>query len=213
MSKIRIIYIEDEKKQRHTLGRELSKQGFEVTAASSGQEGLVAVKKNSSDVILCDLNMPDMSGLEVLKEIRSLDKEVPVILLTAHGSVEQAVKALKHGATDFLLKPLQIHKITATINNVIEKGSLRQEVKRSQSRLQMLMENVPDMVYSLNEKGEFLSANQATEHLLGYKPAEIIGTSVFDYIYPEDRKKKRRPSTETRSTRATQPRNRFNSGW
>jgi len=187
MNKIRVLYIEDESKQRTALARRLRAKGFQVKSAASGKQALRMFRTHGSDVVLCDLNMPGISGLEVLEEIRKQDQRAPVILLTAHGTVDNAVAALKQGAYDFLMKPLEINKITTTINKAIEQTRLQQEMRQSEASLKMLVETVPDIVYALNPQGEFLSVNPAGEALLGYKASEMVGASVFDYIYLEDR--------------------------
>jgi len=105
MDKIKILYIEDDAGQRKQFAEQMAGQGFKVTSTASGEAGLHWFKKSRVDVVLCDLNMPKMNGLEVLKKIKKIDADVPVIILTAHGSVDMAVKALKVGAYDFVLKP------------------------------------------------------------------------------------------------------------
>ena len=187
MKPLKLLYIEDDDSQRLALEELLRSRGYEVTGASSGKAGIQAFKKNRPDIVLCDLNMPEDTGLEVLAKVKQIDPEVPVVILTAHGTVDQAVQAIKQDADDFILKPLEINKIEATIEKAIEKLQLQRELQRSEANLQMLMENVPDIVYSLNPKGEFLSVSPAGETILGYKPNEMLATSVFDYIHEEDR--------------------------
>lgn len=187
--RIKVLYIEDDEVQRETFGPRLRSKGFQVVAAASGTEGLRALKRKKPNVILCDLNMPEMSGLEVLQKVRSIDKEIPFIILTAHGSVDQAVFAIRQGAYDFVLKPLEINKIETTIYKAQEKVNLVKELARTESSLRMIMENVPDVIYSLNPQGEFLSVSPAADAMFGYTPAEMLGTSVFDYIYSEDRER------------------------
>ncbi len=197
MNKIKILYIEDDESQRTSFMQTLQSKGFEVTAAASGKEGLQIVQQNRTEVILCDLNMPEMHGLEVLKQVKLIDREVPVIMLTAHGTINQAVEALQQGAYDFVLKPLEINNLESTIHKAIEKTELQKELRQSESSLHMLMENVPDIIYSLDSKAEFLSVNPAAESLLGYKSTEILKTSVFNYIYSEDRERVRESFQET----------------
>ncbi|MFQ5602707.1 MAG: PAS domain S-box protein [bacterium] len=186
MNKIKVLYIEDDPGQRNEFKRLLILKKFQVVAAASGAEGLQHLKDRGADVVLCDLNMPQMSGMTVLEQIKQLDAALPVILLTAHATLDQAIRSLKQGAFDFLVKPLEINRIESTVHHAIEQAKLQKELRQSQASLQMLMESVPDIVYSLNSVGEFISINPAVEPLLGYKPSEILGTSVFDYIYSED---------------------------
>lgn len=187
-AKVRALYIEDDPRQRNAFAKKLRAKNMVVKSVASGKEALAFFKPNACDVVLCDLNMPRMNGLQVLAKIQKIDSETPVIILTAHGSVDTALKALKAGAYDFALKPLEINTIAATIQQALAKKQLQKKLADSDSSLQMLIDTVPDIVYSLNEKGEFMSVNPAGEALLGYKQHEFVGTSVFDYIYAEDRK-------------------------
>ncbi len=188
----RVLYIEDDAKQRAAVIKSLRSKKMVVRAAASGKEALAVFKPAAYDAVLCDLNMPHMNGLQVLAKLKKIDPQTPVIILTAHGTVEAAVKALKNGAHDFVLKPLEINSIAAAIQQAIEKKRLQKQLSDSESSLQMLIDTVPDIVYSLNEKGEFISVNRAGQLLLGYKPEEFVGTSLFDYIYPLDRERVRR---------------------
>ncbi|MFQ6112565.1 MAG: response regulator, partial [bacterium] len=186
MGKTKILYIEDDESERKRYSRLLRSKGFAVDSAPSGESGLKKFVENQAEVILCDLNMPGMNGLEVLTEAQRINPEIPFIITTAHGSIPLAVKAIKQGAYDFILKPLEIDEIVTTVQKAIEKTKLQKALRKSESSLQMLMENVPDIVYSLNPRGEFLSVSPAGEAILGYKPSDMVGTSVFDYIYSED---------------------------
>ena len=107
--------------------------------------------------------------------------------MTAHGTISLAVKSINRGADHFILKPAEIDAIAMTINQAIEKTKLEQRLAESESALRMVTDNVPDIVYSLSPKGELLSLNPSAEASLGYKPAELLGTSVFALIHPKDR--------------------------
>ncbi|UCE07887.1 MAG: PAS domain S-box protein, partial [bacterium] len=189
MEKIRVLYIEDDDTQRKSLSGRLRSEGFKVTVSKSGQIGLHLFKRRTFDVILCDLNMPGLGGIEVLENVRRINADIPFIILTAHGTVSLAVKAIKKDADHFILKPAEINEIIITINQVIEKRKLQKELHDSETSLKMLMENVPDVIYSLNPKGEFISLSPAVETILSYKPSELIGTSVFNIIHPDDRER------------------------
>ena len=113
-----ILVIDDEESLRHTLGRVLRQAGYEVTTAGEGNEALRLVNsgyENTSpyDVVYLDIRLPGMDGLQVLKEIRQRDAHLPVILLTAYGSLKTALEALRLGATDYLIKPLDPEVLVA----------------------------------------------------------------------------------------------------
>lgn len=189
MEKTRILYIEDEETQRKTLSSRLRSKGYKVTVAASGQTGLSLFKNRNFDVILCDLNMPEMGGLEVLEKIRQRDSDIPFIILSAHGTATQAAKAVKKGASHFVLKPAEINQLLITIEQGIEKTNLQKKMQDSQAALRMVSGDVPDIIYSLNSKGEFISLSPSAEPSMGYKPSELIGTSVFMVMHPDDRQR------------------------
>lgn len=189
MSDIRVLYIEDDESQRKQLSEDLRSRGFDVTNVSSGTEGLRVLNSEGIDLVLCDLNMPGMSGLEVLQKTHEKQPDLPVVLITAHGTIQIAVKAMQDGAYDFMIKPVQPAEVETTIRNALEKAALISRLQRSEKNLEVILDNVPDIIYSLTPGGEFISLNRAAEIILGYKNEEILGTSVFDLIYPDDRER------------------------
>src|SRR4051794_14344195 len=104
-TKGRILVVDDEADIRESLETLLELEDYNVELAADATDGMRLFDKNSYDLVLLDLMMPDRSGMEVLHDIRERDKETPVIMLTAYGSVEVAVKALKNGANDYFPKP------------------------------------------------------------------------------------------------------------
>ena len=127
MAKVRVLYIEDNDIQRKTLASGLRSKGHSVSVATSGRTGLRLFNSKAFEVILCDLNMPEMDGLGVLENIRRKDPDIPFIILSAHGTVPLAVKAIKKGANYFVLKPVEINQITITIEQIIEKTKLQKK--------------------------------------------------------------------------------------
>ena len=98
----KILITDDEPSNRKILAQELIHKGFAVDTASSGQEALVMIESAPPDLVILDYMMPDLSGLEVLKELRGKGNDTPVIMITAYGSVERAVEVMKAGAYDFI---------------------------------------------------------------------------------------------------------------
>ena len=123
--KKRILIVEDEDKLRRILELQLLDSGFEVQKAAKAEEALPLIDR--SDLILTDFKLPGMSGLEMLQLIRRQDTRVPVIVMTAFGTVENAVEAMKAGAADFLLKPFSLDHLTTVVNKALEIRSLRDE--------------------------------------------------------------------------------------
>jgi DNA-binding NtrC family response regulator len=123
MSRKSILVVDDEKSQREILEMILSGEGYDVTTASSGEAAMKFVESRRFDLVLTDLKMTGMSGLDLLKELTNFDKSIIVILLTAHGSVDSAVDALRLGAFDYLQKPYDSEKLLETVSRALKKLS------------------------------------------------------------------------------------------
>ena len=123
----RVLVIDDEADIRESLETLLTLEGYEVDLAQNGGEGLRALEKKSYDLVLLDLMMPDRSGMEVLREVRERDHETPIFLITAYGSVEAAVDALKSGANDYFSKPWDNEKLLIEIDRMIARRRLERE--------------------------------------------------------------------------------------
>jgi two-component system response regulator AtoC len=123
-----ILIIDDEKTIRWSLGEALKESGYEVCDSGSAEKGVELFKQKSADLVLLDLKLPEKSGIEVLKQIKSVDPSVPVIMMTAYGEVDTAVEAMKNSAYDFILKPFALEKLKVTIANALEAHRLKTEV-------------------------------------------------------------------------------------
>ena len=121
MARKSILVVDDEKSQREILEMILSGEGYDVTMASSGEAALKFVADRHFDLVLTDLKMTGMSGLDLLKELTDFDKSIIVLLLTAHGSVDSAVDALRLGAFDYLQKPYDSEKLLETVSRALDK--------------------------------------------------------------------------------------------
>ena len=125
----KILIIDDERSIRNTLKEILTYEGFEVSEAQDGMEGLKAVEKGKFDVILCDIKMPKMDGIEVLEKIQELAPETPVVIVSGHGNIDTAVEAIKKGAFDYIAKPLDLNRTLVTIRNAMDRSTLVNETK------------------------------------------------------------------------------------
>src|SRR6185369_6117272 len=123
----RVLIIDDEADIRESLETLLEMEGYLIELASNATEGLDRLEKGHYDLVLLDLMMPDRSGIELLQEFRQRDTETPIILITAFGSVEVAVSALKAGANDYFSKPWDNEKLLVEISNMIAKSRLERE--------------------------------------------------------------------------------------
>lgn len=131
----RILVIDDEKGIRSTLKEILEYEKFEVDLAASGLEGLSLYTEGKHDIILCDIKMPEMDGLEVLSRLFEISPEALVIMISGHGNIDTAVTAIKHGAYDFIEKPLDLNRLLITIRNAMDKTTLINETKVLKKRV------------------------------------------------------------------------------
>ncbi len=135
MEPLRIVVVDDEPAQRELIGGFLKKQGHEVLLAASGAEALGHVRGRQVDLVLSDCRMPAMSGPDLLSEMKAVNPEIPLILMTAYGTVETAVQAMKEGAADYLTKPLDLEELLVRLARVTEQSRLRSEVRELQRQL------------------------------------------------------------------------------
>lgn len=125
----KILIIDDEKSIRNTLRDILEYEKFTVDEAADGSEGLTKAQKEKYDVVLCDIKMPKMDGIEVLEKLMQAGIDSPVVMISGHGTIETAVEAVKRGAFDFIAKPLDLNRLLVTIRNAMDKSSLVTETK------------------------------------------------------------------------------------
>lgn len=132
-----ILVVDDEPKMRRVLEIMLQKMGHRVVGAGNGVEALAAFRAHSVDLVITDLRMPEMDGIELLTQLRAQESDVPVMVITAHGTIETAVSAMKHGACDYILRPFDIDVVEHAVERVLndaevarQNAFLRQEVNR-----------------------------------------------------------------------------------
>lgn len=123
MSK-RVLVVDDEKNIRLTLDHALTAAGYDVLTAIDGEHALQKVQENGLDLVLLDMKMPGIDGIEVLRRLRLTHEALPVIMITAHGSIETAVEAMKLGAVDYLRKPFSPEEIRAIVAHVLDRQGL-----------------------------------------------------------------------------------------
>ena len=125
----KILVIDDEKAIRNTLKEVLEYEKHQVDLAGDGATGLEMFENNSYEIVLCDIKMEGMDGIEVLEKLHSLSPDIPVIMISGHGNIDTAVDAIKKGAFDFLEKPLDLNRLLITMRNALEKSSLVTQTK------------------------------------------------------------------------------------
>lgn len=125
----RILIIDDEKAIRNTLRDILQYEKYDVDEAADGMEGLRKVETSRPDLVLCDIKMPKMDGLDVLAKLQEIDPDIPVVMISGHGTIETAVDAIKKGAYDYISKPPDLNRLLVTVRNAMDRTTLITETK------------------------------------------------------------------------------------
>jgi len=193
---VQVLVVDDELNIREGSQRILSRIGFDVLKAATGLEALNILEKQTIPIILLDLKMPGMDGMEVLKRIRQLDETIQVIVITGFATVEMAIEAMKEGAYDFIPKPFEPEQLRIVVKRAAEKIQLTREAQilereRNQtladlnmekSRIRTVLESLPNGVGVINSKGQVVLFNPAFLRLLDLKPDTAAGKQIEEYI-------------------------------
>ena len=139
-----ILLIDDEKSIRKTLREILEYEGYVVDEASDGSEGFRMIQEGDYDIVLCDIKMPKMDGMEVLEKSQVAHADVPFIMISGHGTLETAVEAVKKGAFDYVAKPPDLNRLLITIRNALDKSNLITETKVLKRRVTKTREIIGD---------------------------------------------------------------------
>ncbi len=190
--KISILVVDDEEHIRQTIEKYLSFKKYQVFMASNGLEALEIYKSQSPRIIITDILMPIMDGLDLLSAIRETDDETEVIVLTGNGDMDIAIKALKENASEFLIKPVDLDVLLHSVQNAESRLRLKDDVKKYTTELEELFKDVhhsreyletvlqssPNATMTYNTQGEITSWNGAAEKITGYLKSETIGKTV-----------------------------------
>ena len=130
-----ILLIDDDDDYRHALTQSLQLEGFAVEEFSQATTGIARLQRNDNYIVVSDINMPEMNGMQFLAEIMKIDTSIPVILITGHGNISDAVNAMRAGAYDFIEKPFAIEKLSSIINRASEKRHLVIENRQLKDQL------------------------------------------------------------------------------
>ena len=201
--KERILVVDDERGIREGCRRILQSEGFAVETAENGNEGLMKAKEAAYDLILIDLMMPGMGGMDLLGHIRGLDPEIIAIVITGYATVETAVEAMKQGAYDYIPKPFTPDQLMAVLNRGLETRRLRferqqlleerdrklLEVANEKSQTRTIIGCMADGVLVVNREGQLVLWNPAAVSQLNLKNTTETGKSLSHYIQHKDLQK------------------------
>ncbi len=185
----RVLVVDDEEAYTSLMAGHLERKGFEVEKASDGKQALARLQESSFDVLVTDLMMPKMSGLDLLRQAKILDPLLEVIVITASGHVGNAISAMREdGAYDYLLKPLEtIGELSLAVGRAAQHRNLRfdrdrlnDQLTAEASRLQALMTHTGDAIISVDQTGTISVANPSAVHLLGR--SDLIGSIAHEVL-------------------------------
>ena len=141
-----ILIIDDEKSIRKTLNEILSFEGYKIDEAADGEEGLKKFKEKNYDLVLCDIKMPKLDGIEFLERAKEINDGTPIIIISGHGNIETAVEAVKKGAFDYISKPPDLNRMLITLRNAMDRTTLVEETKVLKRRVSKVQEIVGESV-------------------------------------------------------------------
>ncbi len=139
-----ILIIDDEKAIRKTLSEILSFEGYKIEEASDGEEGLRKFSEKTFDIVLCDIKMPKLDGIEFLEKAKLVNPDTPIIMISGHGNIDTAVEAVKKGAFDYISKPPDLNRLLITLRNATEKQDLVTQTKVLKRKVSKVQEMVGD---------------------------------------------------------------------
>ena len=190
-----ILIIDDEKAIRKTLMEILSFEGYKIDEAGDGVEGLAKFSEKKYDVVLCDIKMPKMDGIEFLEKAKLQDPEVSIVIISGHGDIDTAVDAVKKGAYDYISKPPDLNRLLITIRNAAEKKHLVEQttkLRRKTSKVQPIIGNSP-AILRIKETIEKVAPSEARVLITGQNG---VGKELVARWLHEQSKRREAPMIE-----------------
>ncbi len=200
----KILLIDDEPDIVRVLSMSLKADGYDVIPAHSGAEGIAAFEKEKPDIVLTDIKMPGMDGIEVLKKIKGLNTDTEVIIITGHGDIENTIEALKYGASDFINKPVRDEALSIALKRAREKLEIKKQLReythdlehkveeatreiRRRSNFQIkLIRSSNDGIVATDKNLDIVIFNPEAEKIFGYNPSEVINKKSARELFPEE---------------------------
>ncbi len=203
--KEKILIVEDEPNVRKLLSDILTDRGYQIDEAADGLKGLEKLKKTNYDILITDLHMPGLDGLELIHRVQKLRPDLPCVMISGTWSTEEALDAIRRGAYDYIEKPLKdVSEVEIVVSRALEKTRLIREKKRVQRQLERvntllerekaktedncssIVEQANDIIFTVDTEGKFTFLNQKWEDILGYRVASSLGQYFSPYIDEDD---------------------------
>ncbi len=180
--KPRVLVVDDEKRIRDACDKMLSQEGCEVAKAENGEAGLQMIKASHYDIILLDLMMPGISGLDVLAEVKSMHPDTVVIVITGYATIEHSIDAMKKGAFDFLPKPFSPQDLRLVVGKATEFIRTLQDIATEKSRMRVMINTLGDGVLITDNRKRVALANPAFLKMTGCMETHITGRPVTEIL-------------------------------
>ena len=204
MSANKILIVDDEEIIVRLLSMSLRSDGYETLAAYSGEEGLEAFQQSDPDIVVTDIKMPGMDGLELLRKIKELDPNKEVIIVTGHGDIDSTITALQYGASDFINKPVRDEALAIALDRAKEKIAIREkleeytknleekvaeateEIRRKSDFQQLLIHSSHDAIVAFDSQWQVVVYNPAAAHLFGEEVPQVKRKKEITDLYCAD---------------------------
>ncbi len=201
MSANKILIVDDEEIIVRLLSMSLRSDGYETVTAYSGEEGLAVFQSENPDIVVTDIKMPGMDGLELLKKIKELDPEKEVIIVTGHGDIDSTIIALQYGASDFINKPVRDEALAIALERAKTKIEIREklkeytenleikvaeateEIRRKSNFQRLLIKSSTDAIVAFDHNWKVVVYNPEAAKMFGDPPKEVINKMVIDDLY------------------------------
>jgi len=199
-----LLLIDDEEGIRKVLSLSLRKDGYQVLAAENGEKGLGAFRQNLPPIVLTDIKMPGIDGIEVLKRVKEIAPDTEVIVITGHGDMEVAIRSLQLGASDFITKPVSDDALSIALKRAEQKLEMKRRLKEYTHDLESMVKAATeelrrryefedkliqasiDGIVATNEKGSVVIFNEGASRIFGYSRLEAIRRMAIDALYPTE---------------------------
>lgn len=199
----KILIVDDEEIIARLLSISLKSDGYDTVTANSGKEGLEKFKSETPDIVVTDIKMPEMDGLELLKEIKAIDPDKEVIIVTGHGDIDSTITALQYGASDFINKPVRDEALAIALTRAKEKIEIRQklddythnleqkveeateEIRRRSNFQRLLIKSSNDAIIAFDHEWKAVVFNSAAVKILGFSAKSVLGKKTIEDIYKD----------------------------
>jgi PAS domain S-box-containing protein len=198
----KVLFIDDDEAIRKVMSIDLTDAGYEVFLAADGESGIHLLKQERCQIVITDIRMPGIDGIEVVRRIKADDPDIEVIVVTGHGDMHLAIKALQLDASDFIAKPIDHEALEVALKRAKERHKTRRELREYTALLEEkwmetseklaetynfqknLIESSIDGIMACDQQGTIITFNRSLEKMLGYPKENVLGTMRLDQFFP-----------------------------